>query len=81
MYREDALNEDECWRRAFLDRMLDTDLRKTRVEPDWIFAIHSNHVQNGNLISQDKMDDIDANFQRTKTGNFLCELQRVFRAQ
>ena len=26
------------------------------------------------------MDDIDANFQRTKTGNFLCELQRDFRA-
>ena len=80
VFREDALNEDECWRREFLDRMLDTDLRKTRVEPDWIFAIHSNHVQNGNLISQEIMDDIDANFPRTNTGNFLCELQRVFRA-
>ena len=80
VYREDALNEDQCWRREFLDRMLDTDLRKTRVEPDWIFPIHSNHVQNGNLISQEKVDDVDANFSRTNTGNFLCELQRVFRA-
>jgi hypothetical protein len=79
VYREDALNEDECWRREFLDRMLDVDILKTAVEPDWIFAIDAKHVLPGNYISYDKMEELKANFERTETGNFLCELQRVFR--
>ena len=80
VYREDALNEDGCWRREFLDRMLDTDIMKMPVEPDWIFAKDAKHVLPGNKISADKMEELQSNFERTQTGNFLNEMQRVFRA-
>merc|ERR1711991_47005 len=60
--------------------MLDTDIMKMPVEPDWIFAKDAKHVLPGNKISADKMEELQSNFERTQTGNFLNEMQRVFRA-
>eukprot|EP00945_MAST-04E_sp_MAST-4E-sp1_P006835 g6835.t1 len=79
VYRTDAHNEDLCWQREFLDRMIDIDKVKTTIEADYIFPIDCMHMENGNFVSEEVMKEVKDNFQRIHTGNFLCKLQRVFR--
>ena len=80
VYRQDALNEDLCWQRGFLERVVDKNLVNHTVMADYLFPIDAIFVENGNLVSDEIIEKVEKNIQRIYTGNFLCRLQRVFRS-